>query len=188
MRKLILVKHAPPGVVPDVPPERWVLSDEGRRCCIPLAEALRPHQPAALVSSLEPKAAETGQLVAARLGLSFATADGLQEHDRGNVPHLRSREFISMMEVFFRKPGELVLGRETAGEALRRFEAAVGRVLTDHPDGNVAVVSHGTVIALLVAKYGQRKPFELWRRMGLPSFAVLDVPGYRVDAVVEAIP
>ena len=187
MRKLILIKHAAPAVVPDVPADRWVLSEAGRRRCTPLAEAVRPHAPAVVVSSLEPKAAETGEVVAARLGVPFETAEGLHEHDRGNVPHLRSRDFISMMELFFRKPGGLVLGRETADEATGRFAAAVERVLAKHQEGNVAVVSHGTVIALFVARHGGGRPFDLWRRLGLPSFVVMAAPGYGVEAAADSI-
>ena len=188
-RKLILVKHAPPEVVPGVPPERWTLSEKGRGLCVPLAERLEPHAPAVVVSSEEPKAAETAQLVAERLGVPWRTAPGLHEHDRSNVPHLRSGEFISMVELFFRRPTELVLGRETADAARGRFESAVARVVGEQSDGNVAVVSHGTVIALLLGggARGGRTPFEIWRAMGLPSYAILNPGGMelleRVDRV-----
>src|SRR5918993_933764 len=114
MRKLILVKHAPPEVVPDLPPEQWTLSEKGRGLCAPLADALAAQAPSTIVCSEEPKAAETARLVAERLGVPWHTAPGLHEHDRSNVPHMRSGEFISMMELLFRKPAELVLGRETA--------------------------------------------------------------------------
>src|SRR4051812_34704743 len=169
MRKLILVKHAAPQVVPGVPPEKWTLSEQGKQRCAALADALRAYQPAAVVSSLEPKAAETGELVAGQLTLPFEAVEGLHEHDRSNVPHLPSREFISLMELFFRRPAERVLGRETADEALRRFESAVERVQSDHPDQTVAIVSHGTVIALFVAKHGGGRAYDLWRQMSLPS-------------------
>lgn len=175
-RKLILVKHAPPEVVPGVPPERWVLSEKGRALCAPLAEKLAAHEPALIVSSGEPKAAETARLVAARLGVPWRTAVDLHEHDRSNVPHMPSREFISMIELFFRRPTELVLGRETADDARERFEAAVTRLVAEHPDGNLAVISHGTVIALLLGSRGRRSPFDVWRAMGLPSYAVLSLP------------
>lgn len=187
MRRLILIKHAAPAVAPGVPPERWELSEPGAARCEPLAEAVRAHAPAVVVTSREPKAARTGELVAARLGVPAAAADGLHEHDRSNVPHLPSREFISLVEVFFRKPAERVLGRESADEALARFEAAVGRVLADHPAGAVAVVSHGTVIALLLAQLGGGRAFELWRKMGLPSYAVVELPARRVARVVERV-
>jgi broad specificity phosphatase PhoE len=187
MRKLILVKHCPPEVVPDVPPERWHLSAKGRDLAAPLADALRDHAPAVVVSSEEPKAVETAQLIAERLNIPWHTAPGLHEHDRSNVPHMRSGEFISMMELFFRKPGELVLGRETADQARSRFESAVQRVLDEHPDGNVVVVSHGTVIALTLEGKGKRAPFEVWRAMGLPSFAVLSVPELSLESTTDRI-
>ncbi len=188
MRKLILVKHAPPEVVPGVPPERWDLSEKGRALCVPLADRLAAHAPASIVSSEEPKAAETARLVAERLGVPWRTAAGLHEHDRSNVPHLPSREFISMVELFFRKPGELVLGRETANAARDRFDAAVRRVTAEEPaGGNVAVVSHGTVIALLLGYRENRTPFDVWRAMGLPSYAVLTLPDFELVEAVDRI-
>jgi broad specificity phosphatase PhoE len=52
---------------------------------------------------------------------------------------------------------------------------------------NVAIVSHGTVIALMLAKYSGRNGFELWRRMGLPSYAVLDREAMKVEQVQEQL-
>jgi broad specificity phosphatase PhoE len=187
MRKLILVKHCPPEVLPDVPSERWRLSEKGRALVDPLANALSAYGPAVVVSSDEPKAAETAQLVAGRLNVPWHTAPGLHEHDRSNVPHLRSGEFISMMELFFRKPRDLVLGCETADQARSRFESAVRRVLGEHPDGNVAVVSHGTVVALMLEGKGKRSGFEVWRAMGLPSMAVLSVPELSLESTTDRI-
>lgn len=187
MRKLILVKHCPPEVVPEVPSEQWRLSEKGRALAGTLSDSLRDHAPAVIVSSEEPKAAETAQLVAERLNVPWHAAPGLHEHDRSNVPHMRSGEFISMMELFFRKPGERVLGRETADEARSRFKSAVDRVLSEHPDGNVAVVSHGTVIALMLEGKGQRSPFEVWRAMGLPSIAVMAVPELVLETTTDRI-
>src|SRR5687767_3511724 len=100
MRKLVLIKHAPPQVVPGTPSEQWTLSDAGRAACGPLAERVRPHRPAAIVASVEPKARETAEIVGAALAVPVSTADDLHEHDRSNVPHLPSREFISMVELF----------------------------------------------------------------------------------------
>jgi broad specificity phosphatase PhoE len=187
MRKLILIKHAAPLVIPGTPPEKWKLSDKGRESIAPLAEALRPHAPAVVVTSEEPKARETGELLAQALGIPFETAAGLHEHDRSNVPHMRSGEFISHVEVFFRKPTERVLGRESAVVALDRFEAAVNSVIAKHAGGNIAIVSHGTVIALLAAEHSDRYGFELWREMGLPSVAVLELPSMELEQVVAKV-
>jgi broad specificity phosphatase PhoE len=187
MRKLILIKHASPLVVPGTPPQNWKLSDKGRESCGPLANAVRAHAPTIIVASDEPKAKETAELVANALGVPVETAPGLHEHDRTNVPHMRSGEFISHMEVFFRKPTERVLGLEAAVAALDRFEQAVNDVVAKHAEGNVAIVSHGTVIALLAAEHSDRYGFELWREMGLPSFAVFELPGFRLSEVIAKV-
>jgi broad specificity phosphatase PhoE len=187
MRKLILVKHAPPDVVPDLPPDKWVLSAKGHDLCNTLADRLAAHEPAVIVASEEPKAAETARLVAERLNVPWHTAPSLHEHDRSNVPHMRSGEFISMMELFFRRPGELTLGRETANQARERFEAAVQGVVDGQDDGNIAVVSHGTVIALMLEGRDSRGGFATWRAMGLPSFAVLSLPEMRLIETADRL-
>jgi broad specificity phosphatase PhoE len=185
MPKLILVKHAKPVVTPGVPSEQWSLGDEGKAQALQLAEKLRAHGPQAVVASEEPKAAETGRIVANALKVPFSTAPDLHEHDRSNVPHMQTREFISYMALLFKKPGERVLGRESAAEARKRFEAALEEVAAVNPGQTLAVITHGTVIALHVAALNGEDAFGLWRRMGLPSFVVLE--GERVDEVVEKI-
>ena len=100
---------------------------------------------------------------------------------------MRSGEFISHIELFFRKPDELVLGKETAAEAEGRIESAVHDVLEKHPSGNVAVVTHGTVLALFVAAHIERNPFELWRELSLPSFVVFSLPDYRLEQIQPKI-
>jgi broad specificity phosphatase PhoE len=188
MRKLILIKHASPQVEADLPPERWPLSEEGRARCEALARQVAALEPTVVVSSEEMKASETARIVAERLGVPHHAAPDLHEHDRSNVPQLRSAEFISMMELLFRRPNELVLGTETAVAALSRFRSAVDEVLAEHAEGNVAVVSHGTVIALLLEKIdSRRRGFDVWRAMKLPSFAVLSVPQLALERVVESV-
>lgn len=187
MRKLILIKHAAPLVVPGTPPEKWKLSDPGRASCEPLAEAVRPYAPAVIVASEEPKAKETAAILAQRLGVPAETAAALHEHDRSNVPHMRSGEFISHVELFFRRPTERVLGRESAVQASDRFESALQAVLEAHREGNVAIVSHGTVIALFAAEHSDRYAFELWREMGLPSLVVFELPGFKLSELVARV-
>jgi broad specificity phosphatase PhoE len=185
--RLILIKHARPLIDPTKPPEQWRLSEQGRALCVPLAAALAPFGLGAIVASEEPKARETAEIVAEKLQIPHQTAASLHEHDRSNVPHLRSGEFISMMELMLRKPEELVLGRETASAALARFEKAVQEICQAHGAQNIGVVSHGTVLALYLSARGAGTAFELWRRLGLPSFAVIDLPEMNIAQIVESI-
>ena len=187
MRKLILIKHARPQVVDGIASHEWQLSEEGRKACTSLAEIIRQHDPKVIVSSDEPKAQETGKLVAEALGCPFETAPGLQEHDRSNVPMMRSSEFLSALALFFREPNRRVLGRETADEAAGRFDRAIDAILARHPEGNLAVVTHGTVLALFTSENGGGDPFLLYRQLGLPSVVVFSVPDYRVLEKQERI-
>jgi broad specificity phosphatase PhoE len=187
MRKLILVKHAKPVVDERLPSHEWRLSEEGRNTCPPLAEALRPLEPAAIITSDEPKAAETGKLVGATLGKPVEQAKDLHEHDRSNVPMMPTREFISTMALFFKDPSRLVIGRETAQQAAERFSKAITSVLESHPSGNLVVVTHGTVLALFAADHGAGDGFQLFRRLGLPSYISFTCPDFKVLEIVERV-
>jgi broad specificity phosphatase PhoE len=130
----------------------------------------------AIACSEEPKAAETAEIIAARLGIASQTEPGLAEHDRGNVPMMKTRDFISAMAHFFNRPRQLVLGRETAEQARKRFGEAIDRLLARHGQDDLAVVTHGTVLALYAAPLIDADAFTLWRQMGLPSYLVFDRP------------
>jgi broad specificity phosphatase PhoE len=185
MPKLILVKHSSPKVDPAVDPARWPLSPHGQARCEALAAALLPHRPAVIVSSEETKAVQTAQLVAGRLGLAATAAPDLHEHDRSNVPMMDTRDFLSTMALVFKRPDQIVLGRESANQACDRFERAVRAVLAQNPDP--AIISHGTVIALLVARHNRIDPYPLWRAMGLPSYVILDADTFALREQVSSL-
>lgn len=188
MPTLILVKHSHPEIIPGVPANAWHLSAEGQRRCAPLADALAPYAPTVILSSTEPKAAETARLVAERLGLPVKGAEGLHEHDRTDLPFLSADDFQAAVARFFAEPGRLVMGGETADEAQARFAAAVAAVLAAHPaEETVVIVAHGTVIALFVAAVAGLDGRALWQRLGLPAFVVLDRETMAVRTVVERV-
>ncbi len=187
MRKLILVRHSLPHIDPQIPARQWRLSETGRTRCLPLARDLEAHQPTRIVSSLEPKAIETGQIVAERLGLPFNTYEGLHEHDRSNVDFMDKADLNSSVARLFQRPDQMVYGKETADQAHFRFAGMVAEVMQLYGEGNIAIVAHGTVIALFVARAAGIEPLPVWKRLGLPSFAVLSLPGPRLITVNEGI-
>lgn len=172
--RLILVKHAMPVIVPDAPPRTWQLSYAGRQAAATLADELAPYQPVAVITSVEPKAADTGAVLAANLGLPAANAPGLHEHERDVVPFDSTERFHERIRQFFAEPATVVYGTETADAAHTRFEQAVRDVLARHPVGTLIVVAHGTVISLLVARANGIEPFPFWAGLDLPSFVVLE--------------
>ena len=188
MRKLILVRHSLPKIVPGRRAAQWSLGEEGRLRCGPLADRLRAYQPRVIVSSVEPKAVETAEIVAERLGKTFETAAGLHEHIRGNPTEFLDRaDFEDAVAGIFDRPDELVMGQETGAQARDRFAKAAESVVESHQDGNVVIVAHGTVISLFVAEHTGVRPFELWKRLGLPSFVVLSLPELDLLTEVESV-
>src|ERR1051325_10745026 len=106
MRKLILIKHARPEVLPAAPSRDWTLSDAGRESCKFLSARLEPLKPDLFITSDEPKAIESGALVADILKKPVRAAEDLHEHDRSNVPLMDTREFLAQMAIFFKKRDE----------------------------------------------------------------------------------
>lgn len=187
MRKLILVKHSLPAIDPAVPAREWHLSDVGRERCQALAGRLAAYGPDVIVTSLEPKAIETAQIVADVLGLPFVTAPDLHEHDRSHVGFETRERFEQQVAEFFLKPDQLVFGAEAADQAHRRFADAAHNLIEEHAEENLLVIAHGTVITLFVSHAAQVEPFALWKRLGLPSFVVMALPGFELLDVCEDV-
>lgn len=187
MSRLILVKHSLPEIVPERPRREWHLSQEGRIRCGRLAERLKGYGPRRIVSSPEPKALETAQLVASSLGTGVVeTVEALHEHDDRDVPFSDEPTFRAAVRQFFARPAEAVFGPETADAAHARFAAAVEAVTAGGPEPAV-LVAHGRVISLFVSRAAGVDPYELWSRLGLPSFVVLDLPRYALVEVIETV-
>jgi broad specificity phosphatase PhoE len=136
---------------------------------------------------VEPKAQETALLISQYLGVPFEIYEGLHEHDRSQVGFLGKEEFQRAIASFFERPEELILGQETAAQALARFDKAILNLLSKYPDGNLAVVTHGTVITLFTAFHAGVAPFPFWQKLGLPSLTILTAPKIELESVVENI-
>lgn len=187
MTVLILVKHSHVTIDTQLTASNWQLSDIGRQRCVLLADRLAAYAPRRLITSQEPKAAATGQLVATHLGLPCASAPDLHEHDRRGVPFYGPDEWHAIMQRFFAQPHVLVFGHETANQALARFEAAVQHVLARYADDPLVIVTHGTVLALFVAQHTGVDGYRLWRQLDLPSFVVFDWPTGEIKEIVESV-
>jgi broad specificity phosphatase PhoE len=109
-KHLILVKHSVPEIQEDLPANMWKLSEEGRLRARRLAAQLESFAPEIVVSSNEPKAKETAEIVANQLQLSMQIVPGLQEHDRSNVPYLLHDAFQLLFMTSFKSPLSLCLG------------------------------------------------------------------------------
>ena len=175
-----------PEIERDKPASTWRLGDVGRRRAWVLADRLRPFNTDLIWSSREPKAVETANILAATFGVPVKQADGLEEHQRDDVPFLPKRDFQSAVEALFRHPDQLVLGSETAKQACERFTASIENIIKTGRKDNI-VVTHGTVISLFAASVAKVDSTSLWHQLGLPSFVVLTLPSMDIQATVGSV-
>lgn len=174
-KHLIFVRHSLVDRVDGVPARKWNLSGTGRIRARGLVDKLIEFRPEVIVSSDEPKAEQTAEIVSECLGLKYSVEKNLHEHDRRQVPYLTNDEFQSLVQEFFTKPDTLVFGNETANQALLRFRGAVNLVLDSSDTKTILIVSHGTVISLFVSWLTGQSGYSFWKELGLPSFVVLDL-------------
>ncbi len=186
-RKLLLIKHALPELVPTLPAAEWHLSRRGRALSELLAKRIAAYSLDVIVSSIEPKATETAEIIAMRLNKQYHVGAGLHEHDRRNIPFMSHEQLETKVAKFFAYPDELVLGNETGNEAYTRFANAITRLIEQYPQKNIGIVAHGTVISLFVARAAGVEPFVFWKQLGLPSFVVFSLPTLMLEEVVDYV-
>ncbi|GAA3335243.1 histidine phosphatase family protein [Curtobacterium albidum] len=157
--------HAEVVVDPEVPIESWGLSAAGRRRAAAAHRLAWSPDVGRIVSSAERKAEETATVLARAVGSGpdVQVEPALGEIDRSATGYLPPAEFEAVVDAFFARPDESVRGWERAVDAQARIVAAV-RALTR--TGDVTVVSHGAVGALLLADL-----------RGVPISRALDQPG-----------
>ncbi len=157
--------HAEVVVDPEVPIKSWGLSEAGRRRAAAAHRLAWSPEVGRIVSSAERKAEETAAVLARAVGSGsdVEVEPALGEIDRSATGYLPPTEFEAVVDAFFARPDESVRGWERAVDAQARIVAAV-RALTR--TGDVTVVSHGAVGALLLADL-----------RGVPISRALDQPG-----------
>ena len=137
------------AIGPATPVPEWRLSERGlsrMRAMLtqPWVAGIRH-----VACSTERKAIDGAEILAAHLGLVPVPRQDLGENDRGATGYLPKAEFEATADAFFAQPEVSVRGWERAVDAQRRIVAAVRAVLAEAPPGDVAIVSHGGVGALL---------------------------------------
>ena len=151
MPSMHFITHPEVIVDPSVPVPDWPLSPEGVRRMRLALEQPWMSQLGAVFSSAERKAMDVTRLVADRFGLTPVILAELGENDRSATGYLPKAEFEAMADLFFAHPEDSVRGWERAVEAQRRIVVAAERVIFEAQGrGDVAVISHGGVGALLL--------------------------------------
>jgi broad specificity phosphatase PhoE len=165
---------------PSVPPREWRLGSEGEEQSRLLARRLSLYLPFALISSKEPKAVRTAQIVAAYSGVAPQLVEGLEEIDRPAMPIVTAEEHERQNAPLFNARGAPAPGSESADAASARFHTAMVRAVEQASSNqNLVVVSHGTVISLFVEEQTGVDAFTVWKRLGCGEFVTVRMPPSR---------
>lgn len=182
---MILIRHAAPDIDPEVPSTRWRLSPAGRATSRLLADRLRDFEIATIVTSVESKAKETGEIIADELGVPCQVRQDLQENDRRGLEVVDEDAYQMLIAQVFAQPELAVTGGESGQEASNRFHRAVVDALDESPGETIAVVAHGVVMSLFVSRFNSIDTFEFWSSLGLPVAVVLDRDGFELQQIID---
>jgi broad specificity phosphatase PhoE len=145
------ITHPEVVIDPAIPVPDWPLSPLGMRrmrLALELPWLASVH---AIFSSAERKARDAADLLGERLRLVPVIVEDLGENDRSATGYLPKAQFEAVADEFFARPEESVRGWERAVDAQRRIIEAVERALSMAPaEGDIAIISHGGVGALLL--------------------------------------
>ena len=151
-RTVHFVSHPEVVIDPAVPIVEWPLSPRGRERMARACEADWARGLTAVYSSAERKALDGAEILSAATGLSLRVREDLGENDRSATGYLPPAEFEATADRFFAEPTVAVRGWATAADEQRRIVWAVDAVIAEAPgEGDIAIVSHGAVGALLLA-------------------------------------
>lgn len=151
-RRVLFITHAEVVIDPAVPVPDWPLSEAGRRRHLafnrnPLLAGIT-----AIRCSNERKACDGAAILAAATGVPAVRVPALHENDRTATGYLPREAFERTADQFFANPRESVRGWETAMAARARIVACVDRlIIEDESGGDLAIVAHGGVGALLLS-------------------------------------
>jgi probable phosphomutase (TIGR03848 family) len=159
MNRLLLIRHAMndwvgkrvAGWTPGIS-----LNEEGQDQAARLAERLESVPLEAIYSSPLERAMETAEPIAGSHGLKIEIRDSIGESRYGELDGKRIEEIFKseLWEQWLRHPSRTRFpGAETTYEVQVRVVAALEQILQEHPEGNIALVSHADPIRVAVAHY-----------------------------------
>lgn len=153
------------------------LNDEGHKQAAAVATELAHHHLDAVYSSDLKRALDTATAIAAAHGLEVQIDPDLREIDQGDWEGLTTDEIRARWPDLWgpNRHYNARPGGESPQQVKTRALRALGRAVEAHPDGTIAVVSHGGTIRWLSAEALGYDDYRSRRIRGLGNGAVVSV-------------
>ena len=176
MSQVYLVRHSESAVDPSRPPEQWDLTVRGQELAARLAASQEWKRMSAVACSEEPKAKMTATLIAEHWHKPLVPDQRFREVTRPFSD--TTREFEEMVAEYLK--GRALPAWEQISEAANRFQSGLADLRKKHR-GDVAVVSHGTIMAVYLSRsLGIRFSGREWSKIAMPDVCVIDVEAGRI--------
>ncbi|NLV90774.1 MAG: histidine phosphatase family protein [Firmicutes bacterium] len=161
IRKLYLIRHCQAtGQEPDS-----LLTKQGMVQADMLAKFLLDKGITRIVSSPFARAVESIRPLATKLSLDIELNDDLAERKLAGVV---LEDWYSELRRSFDDFDVRLPGGESNSEAMMRGKAALDHIL-GYPDSNIAVVTHGNLLVLLLRLFDEVYGFENWAALSNPD-------------------
>jgi len=176
MALLYLIRHARVQMMGSAP-QRWSLSEKGRREAGVLARQDFWREVEHIFSSPALKSQQTAEPAARRWGIPLAVMDCLHELRRPQIVH----DYEQVIARVLAEPETSVAGLEPAVRAAERITRCIKELVATHPGQTVAVVSHGLVLTLFLAQLENRWPtVDEWLAVPFAGLTILDTVEWRL--------
>jgi len=174
MTVLYLVRHAhSPWSLDDDRP----LSAAGHEAAERVAEVLASRRLTAIHASSERRAHQTVEPLAVQSDLSIRPEDGLRERQLMDVS---TADFRAAVKRTWNEPEFSFPGGESNADAQQRGLEVVQRILSQHPDGEVVLGTHGNLLALILQQFDPAVGFDFWESLTMPDIIRLEVGGNEI--------
>lgn len=147
-----------PEVTPDasIPTQNWALNEIGTTRAETFAARRLLPKDAVFISSIETKAEELTEILAAPFGNPIITRPEFNENDRSAVGFTSTEDFQRRLARFYQYPDQSADGWETAIATQKRIVAAVTAALGEFGDTPLVFTGHGTIGTLFKCHMGKR--------------------------------
>jgi broad specificity phosphatase PhoE len=163
MPTIYLIRHAHADWTPS---DDRPLSVGGQESAVMLARRLDDRSIAAIYSSPSRRALDTIAPLAAARGLSPSTIRDLRERELIAPAGLSFDEAVAHA---WAHPETALAASESNRAAQMRGLAVLTGILAAHPSDDVAVSTHGNLLALILNGVDDRFGYEFWKRLTFPD-------------------
>ena len=143
--RIVLVRHGEPEDGPDCGPDPG-LTDLGRRQAAAMAAVVGNEAIDAVYVSGQRRAQETGEALAAALGLTANVEVRVSEFDYGMAHYVSPRAAVHLSD----EERLAVIAKMRDPAFAERVRAGIDDIVAAHTEQTVAVVCHGVVIGTIV--------------------------------------